>query len=159
MPSSYISAYDLQDAPQRQTPDTTEKTDPMLLRDDSSSVSGGATAPSLDVSAYDVIVVGGGLAGVGAAIGAKQASPTSRVLVVESEGCLGGAATHRGVLSFCGLYSVEPEPRRAVGAIWTEIHQRLVEQRAAAKLPDRIVAYVQVSCRRGLIPVTLAADA
>lgn len=100
---------------------------------------------SLDVDKYDVIIVGGGLAGVGAAIGARQASPASSVLVVESEGCLGGAATHRGVLSFCGLYSVEDEPRRAVGRIWSEIHERLVEERAAAESPDRIVAYVQVS--------------
>ena len=98
-----------------------------------------------DISAYDVVVVGGGLAGIGAAIGAKQALPSSSVLIVESEGCLGGAATHRGVLSFCGLYSVEPEPRRAVGLIWTEIHERLVKERAAAEVPDCIVAYVQVS--------------
>lgn len=97
-----------------------------------------------DVNSYDVIIVGGGIAGIGAAIGAKQASPDSTVLIVESEGCLGGAATHRGVLSFAGLYSVENEPRRAVGAIWTEIHKRLVEERAAAETPDRIVAYVQV---------------
>lgn len=97
-----------------------------------------------DVESYDVVIVGGGIAGIGAGIGAKQASPSSRVLIVESEGCLGGAATHRGVLSFAGLYSVESEPRRAVGAIWTELHRRLVEERAAAEVPDRIVAYVQV---------------
>jgi glycine/D-amino acid oxidase-like deaminating enzyme len=99
-----------------------------------------------DIDTYDVVIVGGGIAGIGAAIGAKQASPSSTVLIVESEGCLGGAATHRGVLSFAGLYSVEDEPRRAVGAIWSEIHQRLVEERAAAAIPDRIVAYVQVGC-------------
>src|SRR3978361_200616 len=93
---------------------------------------------------YDVIVVGGGAAGIGAAIGAKKTTPNARILIVESEGCLGGAATHRGVLSYCGLYSVGSEPRRAVGTIWTEIHSRLVEERAANKLPDCIVAYVQV---------------
>ena len=124
----------------------------MLLRDDTPAVSNGihitTSSDNADKSAYDVIIVGGGLAGIGAAIGAKQASPTSSVLIVESEGCLGGAATHRGVLSFCGLYSVEAEPRRAVGAIWTEIHERLVEQRAAAEVPDQIVAYVQVIERR-----------
>jgi glycine/D-amino acid oxidase-like deaminating enzyme len=93
---------------------------------------------------YDTIIVGGGAAGIGAAIGAKQAMPGSRVLIVESEACLGGAATHRGVLSYCGLYSVEKEPRRAVGRIWTELHSLLVKERAASELPDRIVAYVQV---------------
>lgn len=101
-----------------------------------------------DIDSYDVVIVGGGIAGIGAAIGAKQASPSSTVLIVESEGCLGGAATHRGVLSFAGLYSVEDEPRRAVGAIWSEIHSRLVEERAAAAIPDRIVAYVQVGFQR-----------
>ena len=93
---------------------------------------------------YDTVIVGGGAAGIGAAIGAKQAHPNSTVLLVESEGCLGGAATHRGVLSYCGLYSVEERPRRAVGKIWTELHDRLVEQRAAGSNPDRIFAMVQV---------------
>ena len=93
---------------------------------------------------YDVIVVGGDAAGIGAAIGAKQVAPESRVLIVESEVCLGGAATHRGVHSYCGLYSVEPEPRRAVGAIWTGLNSRLVLEGAAAEQPDCIVAYVQV---------------
>lgn len=124
----------------------------MLLRNDSPGIAGNinASVPTngtftdKDINQYDVIIVGGGIAGIGAAIGAKQAAPNSSVLVIESEGCLGGAATHRGVLSFAGLYSVEPEPRRAVGAIWTEIHERLVQERAAAKVPDRIVAYVQV---------------
>jgi hypothetical protein len=95
---------------------------------------------------FDVIVVGGGAAGIGAAIGAKQANRNSRVIIVESEGCPGGAATHRGVLSYCGLYSVEEHPRRAVGQIWNELHCRLVRERAASELPDRIVAYVQVLC-------------
>ena len=99
---------------------------------------------TLDENSYDTIIVGGGAAGIGAAIGAKQAVPEARVLIVESEGCLGGAATHRGVLSYCGLYSVEKEPRRAVGQIWTELHSLLVKERAASDQPDRIVAYVQV---------------
>lgn len=94
---------------------------------------------------FDVIIVGGGAAGIGAAIGAKQAAPAARVLIVESEGCLGGAGTHRGVNSFCGIYSVGPNPRRVVGGIWDEIHSRLVSMSAAGGEPDVIVALVQVS--------------
>lgn len=93
---------------------------------------------------YDTIIVGGGAAGIGAACGAKQAAPHSRVLIIESEGCLGGAATHRNVLSYCGLYSSETKPRRVFGGIWDELHQRLVKERAASVLPDKIVALVQV---------------
>jgi glycine/D-amino acid oxidase-like deaminating enzyme len=93
---------------------------------------------------YDVIVVGGGAAGIGAAIRAKQTMPQSRVLIVQSKACLGGAATHRGVLSCCGLYGVgPPDPRRAAGQIWTELHARLVSEGAATALPDRVVAYIQ----------------
>ena len=73
----------------------------MLLRNDIPAVSNGihlttttpctvsSTPNDEDVSTYDVIIVGGGLAGIGAAISAKQASPTSSVLIIESEGCLG----------------------------------------------------------------------
>ena len=101
---------------------------------------------TLNESSYDTIIVGGGAAGIGAAIGAKQAVPEARVLLVESEGCLGGAATHRGVLSYCGLYSAEKEPRRVVGQIWDELYSRHVEERAASDRPDCITGYVQVCC-------------
>ena len=93
---------------------------------------------------YDVIISGGGAAGIGAAVGAKQANRDARVLLIESEGFLGGAATHRGVNSYCGLYSIEEKPRQAVGQIWNELHDLLVEEGAAGELPDKIVAYVQV---------------
>ena len=40
---------------------------------------------------YDVVVVGGGAAGVAAAVGAAQAG--ARALLLETAGFLGGAAT------------------------------------------------------------------
>lgn len=92
---------------------------------------------------YDVVVVGGGLAGIGAAVGAKKSAPNLNVLLIESEGFLGGAATHRGVVSFCGLYSVELKPRRAVGSLWTEIHEGLVNEGAASVFPEP-AGYIQV---------------
>ncbi len=68
---------------------------------------------------YDVVVVGGGAAGVGAAVGAARAGASTAL--VETYGCLGGAATMRGVFSYCGLYTCGPEPRQVVFGVATEV--------------------------------------
>jgi hypothetical protein len=72
---------------------------------------------------YDVVVVGGGSAGVAAAVGAARIG--ARTLLVEAAGFLGGAATLRNVLTYCGLYTLGPKPRPAVGGVAQEVVARL----------------------------------
>ncbi|HEX9503420.1 MAG TPA: FAD-dependent oxidoreductase [Patescibacteria group bacterium] len=64
---------------------------------------------------YDVIVVGGGAAGIGAGIGAAQAG--AKTLLVESGPSLGGAATQKNVLTYCGLYTQSTPSRQAIGGV------------------------------------------
>lgn len=68
-------------------------------------------------SRLDVIVAGGGSAGVAAAVGAAQAGAS--VLLVERGGFLGGAATLSQVLAWCGFYPQRPGavPDLVVGGV------------------------------------------
>ena len=50
---------------------------------------------------YDVVVVGGGTAGVSAAVGAAKAG--AKTLLIERNAYLGGEATNSGVSAFCGF--------------------------------------------------------
>lgn len=72
---------------------------------------------------FDVAVVGGGSAGVAAAVAAARQG--ARVALVERYGFLGGAATNAQVLAYCGFYYRRPEPVRAVGGIGAEMLARL----------------------------------
>jgi hypothetical protein len=69
----------------------------------------------------DVVVVGGGSGGVGAAIGAAQAG--AQVKLIERYPFLGGAATASSVLSYCGFFDQRRE--LVVGGVGGELLERL----------------------------------
>jgi hypothetical protein len=72
---------------------------------------------------YDVIVVGGGAAGIAAAVGAARYG--AKTLLVERYGFLGGAATNASVLSYCGFYAQGEQPRLMVDGIGGAVLARL----------------------------------
>ena len=75
--------------------------------------------PVTERDRYDVLVVGGGAGGAGAAIGAARTG--ARVLLVERYGFLGGAATNAQVLSYCGFFACGGEPRAVVAGVGAEL--------------------------------------
>jgi hypothetical protein len=77
------------------------------------------------VREVDVLVVGGGPAGVGAALAAARNG--ARTLVVEQFNCLGGVATAGGH-GHISKYDEEGTGRRIVGGIADEIGRRVVER-------------------------------
>ena len=73
----------------------------------------------MDVDPFDVAVVGGGSAGAAAAIAAARCG--ARTVLLEKGPRLGGAATLRNVLTYCGLYTLGDEPRQAVAGVAEEV--------------------------------------
>ncbi len=77
---------------------------------------------------FDVIVAGGGSAGVGAAVGSARCG--ARTLLIERYYCLGGASTMRNVLTYCGLYTLDERPKMVVGGVGAEVVGRLRQRNA-----------------------------
>ncbi|MDH5427964.1 MAG: FAD-dependent oxidoreductase [Nitrospirota bacterium] len=84
---------------------------------------------------YDVAVIGGGSAGIAAALAAVRRG--ARVLLVERQGYLGGAGTASLVHTFCGLYLPGDDPRLAHPGIPSEIAKRLLAD-GIAQQPVRL---------------------
>ena len=73
---------------------------------------------------YEVVVLGGGPAGIAAAAAAGRAGRST--VLVERYGFLGGAGTAAGLANFCGLHAkVHGEHRQVVHGIADEILSRL----------------------------------
>jgi hypothetical protein len=73
---------------------------------------------------YEVVVLGGGPAGIAAAVASARAG--RRTLLIERYGFLGGMGTAAGVTNFCGLHAnVYGEMRRVVQGIASELLDRI----------------------------------
>jgi ribulose 1,5-bisphosphate synthetase/thiazole synthase len=73
---------------------------------------------------YDIVVLGGGPAGIAAAVAAARAG--RRTLLVERYGFLGGMGTAAGVTNFCGLHAnVHGEMHRVVQGVASELLARI----------------------------------
>jgi hypothetical protein len=73
---------------------------------------------------YDVVVLGGGPAGISAAVSAARAGRST--LLVERYGFLGGMGTAAGVTNFCGLHAnVHGEIRQVVQGVAADLLARI----------------------------------
>jgi hypothetical protein len=73
---------------------------------------------------YEVAVLGGGPAGIAAAVAASRAG--RRTLLIERYGFLGGMGTAAGVTNFCGLHAnVYGEMRRVVQGVASDLLDRI----------------------------------
>src|SRR6476646_10678716 len=73
---------------------------------------------------YEVAVLGGGPAGIAAAVAASRAG--RRTLLIERYGFLGGMGTAAGVTNFCGLHAnVFGEMHRVVQGIASDLLDRI----------------------------------
>ena len=90
--------------------------------------------PSRKIPVYsnvDVLVVGGGMAGVSAAVTAGRLG--MKTMLVEYQGFLGGNATNALVNDFCGFYTRTRQAQQIVKGVGGEIVQALIDQSGGRK--------------------------
>jgi hypothetical protein len=80
----------------------------------------------------DDLVVGGGMAGVGAAVAAGRMG--LKTLLVEYFGCLGGNGTSGMVNNFCGYTTFGKDAMQIVQGVGGEVHRRLFERSGVSSL-------------------------
>jgi hypothetical protein len=84
--------------------------------------------------AYEVVVLGGGPAGIAAAVAAGQAGRLT--LLVERYGFLGGDGTATGLSTFCGLHAdVHSEHRQGIHGVVDDLLARL-EHKGGLNAPE-----------------------
>lgn len=76
---------------------------------------------------YDVVVAGGGPAGLGAAIGAGRSGKT--VALIERHPYVGGMGTAALVNNFCNAHK-GPGNRLLIGGVFQQLRQRLIDRKA-----------------------------
>ena len=91
----------------------------------------------------DVLVVGGGCAGIAAAVAAARSG--AKTVLVEKYGFLGGLATTALVGAFCGLYTTGPEKIQIVHGIADDLIARLhkiggTEEKHTSGVDSRLAA-------------------
>src|SRR3954470_14025027 len=73
---------------------------------------------------YEVVVLGGGPAGMAAAVAAARSG--RKTLLIERYGFLGGMGTAAGVTNFCGLHAnVEGDIRQVVHGVADQLLERM----------------------------------
>ena len=115
---------------------------------------------------YDVIVAGGGSAGVAAAIASAESG--AKTLLIEKYNCLGGASTMRNVITYCGLYTLEEQPKLVVKGIAERVLDGLARRNALSDVkrhrgvfvvfdPESVKSVLDDMCQQAGVTVLLGA--